>query len=78
MGQERCESRQVHLRCIVLAPVYRMGDGFRVGALHARRLALTHPATGRECAWTAPPPSDLRALLAALTADGGGARRKET
>jgi len=47
-------------------------------ALHARRLALTHPATGRECAWIAPPPSDLRALLAALAADDGGARGKET
>ena len=46
-------------------------------ALHARRLTLHHPDTGRECEWSAPPPSDLTALLAALAADAarhGGAR----
>ena len=55
-------------------------------ALHARRLALRHPLTGRACEWTSPPPADLDALLAALAADvalaanaagaagGGGAR----
>ena len=47
-------------------------------ALHARRLALAHPATGRECEWTAPPPDDLEALLAALAAEGDGARVEET
>ena len=40
-------------------------------ALHARRLILRHPATGHECEWTAPPPDDLKALLAALAADAG-------
>ena len=38
-------------------------------ALHARTLALRHPATGRGHEWTAPPPDDLEALLAALAAD---------
>lgn len=38
-------------------------------ALHARRLTLRHPLTGEECAWTAPPPPDLAALLAVLEAD---------
>ena len=50
-------------------------------ALHARRLALAHPATGQECEWSAPPPADLKALLAALAAEGkrsGGARVEET
>ena len=47
-------------------------------ALHARRLALAHPATGQGCEWTAPPPDDLRALLAALAAESGGARVEET
>ena len=42
-------------------------------ALHARRLALRHPATGRECEWTAPPPDDLKTLLAALAADAANA-----
>ena len=50
-------------------------------ALHARKLALHHPVTGRECEWTAPPPGDLEALLAALAADaaaGGKARVEGT
>jgi 23S rRNA pseudouridine1911/1915/1917 synthase len=32
-------------------------------ALHARRLALIHPATGEECAWTASLPEDFMSLL---------------
>lgn len=43
--------------------------GFRRQALHARRLALTHPASGAEMAWTAPLPEDMEGLLAALRAD---------
>jgi 23S rRNA pseudouridine1911/1915/1917 synthase len=43
--------------------------GFRRQALHARRLALTHPATGAAMAWSAPLPQDMEALLAALRAD---------
>ena len=43
--------------------------GFRRQALHARGLALRHPVSGCECAWTAPPPADLAGLLSALAAD---------
>jgi 23S rRNA pseudouridine1911/1915/1917 synthase len=43
--------------------------GFRRQALHARRLALDHPASGKAMAWTAPLPPDMDALLAALRAD---------
>jgi 23S rRNA pseudouridine1911/1915/1917 synthase len=38
-------------------------------ALHAARLALTHPCSGRELEWQAPLPPDMRRLLAALEAD---------
>src|SRR5215469_2589502 len=35
-------------------------------ALHAGRLQLAHPLTGRELEWEAPPPADMQKLLAAL------------
>lgn len=35
-------------------------------ALHAARLGFTHPVTGREMAFEAPPPEDFRAALEAL------------
>ncbi len=35
-------------------------------ALHAARLALTHPATGAACEWRSPLPSDLHALVQRL------------
>jgi 23S rRNA pseudouridine1911/1915/1917 synthase len=38
-------------------------------ALHAARLKLAHPVTGREMEWEAPLPADMAALLAALEAD---------
>jgi 23S rRNA pseudouridine1911/1915/1917 synthase len=38
-------------------------------ALHAARLALRHPVSGREMHWEAPLPADMRRLLAALEAD---------
>jgi len=38
-------------------------------ALHAARLALVHPLTGRAVQWEAPLPADMRQLLAALQAD---------
>lgn len=43
--------------------------GFRRQALHAERLALAHPVTGRKMEWQAPAPADLRGLLAALAED---------
>lgn len=42
---------------------------FRRQALHAERLALTHPITGRQMEWLAPPPADFRELLEALDQD---------
>ena len=38
-------------------------------ALHAARLALAHPASGRELQFEAPLPDDMQRLLAALEAD---------
>jgi 23S rRNA pseudouridine1911/1915/1917 synthase len=35
-------------------------------ALHAARLGLVHPASGRDCEWRSPVPEDLRALLERL------------
>lgn len=42
---------------------------FRRQALHATRLVLVHPRTGRSAAFEAPLPADMRALIAALRAD---------
>jgi 23S rRNA pseudouridine1911/1915/1917 synthase len=42
---------------------------FKRQALHAQRLALTHPFTQQELAWEAPIPADLASLLAALGAE---------
>jgi 23S rRNA pseudouridine1911/1915/1917 synthase len=41
-------------------------DAFRRQALHAWRLALRHPADGREMHWEAPLPDDFAALLESL------------
>ena len=43
--------------------------GFKRQALHARRLGLTHPATGQPMHWDAPIPPDMTELLEALRAD---------
>jgi 23S rRNA pseudouridine1911/1915/1917 synthase len=50
-------------------------DSFKRQALHATRLALSHPLTGRALEWEAPVPPDMAALLLALEADAkaGGA-----
>ena len=45
--------------------------GFRRQALHARRLTLTHPGSGRRLSWSAPTPPDLAALLDVLRRDAG-------
>ena len=41
-------------------------DAFPRQALHAWRLALNHPASGKELSWEAPLPDDLRTLLEQL------------
>jgi 23S rRNA pseudouridine1911/1915/1917 synthase len=38
-------------------------------ALHAARLALTHPGSGERLAWEAELPTDMRELLTALAED---------
>jgi 23S rRNA pseudouridine1911/1915/1917 synthase len=42
---------------------------FERQALHAHRLGLVHPASGRTVSWEAPPPADLQALIDALDFD---------
>lgn len=44
-------------------------QNFRRQALHAERLALTHPATGERLEWRAEAPADLLELLAVLAED---------
>jgi 23S rRNA pseudouridine1911/1915/1917 synthase len=44
-------------------------DAFKRQALHATRLALEHPLTGKPLEWEAAPPPDMAGLLAALEAD---------
>jgi 23S rRNA pseudouridine1911/1915/1917 synthase len=48
--------------------------GFTRQALHARRLGLTHPTTGRPVSFEAPLPEDLARLVARLRAAGRAAR----
>jgi 23S rRNA pseudouridine1911/1915/1917 synthase len=43
--------------------------GFKRQALHAARLKLAHPLTGRDVEWAAPLPTDMTRLIAALEAD---------
>ncbi len=43
--------------------------GFKRQALHASRLRLRHPVTGREVEWEVPLPSDMARLVEALEAD---------
>ena len=44
-------------------------EGFRRQALHAARLKLAHPVTGKEMEWEAPLPADMAHLVAVLEAD---------
>lgn len=41
-------------------------------ALHAFRLGLVHPVTGKDMSWEAPPPEDLQALIDVLDFEGTG------
>ena len=45
---------------------------FHRQALHAKRLGLVHPATGRDMQWEAPMPDDMAELLEALREDTYG------
>jgi 23S rRNA pseudouridine1911/1915/1917 synthase len=44
-------------------------ESFQRQALHAARLSLAHPLTGKEMEWQAPLPADLAHLLKVLEAD---------
>jgi 23S rRNA pseudouridine1911/1915/1917 synthase len=50
-------------------PLIAALDAFKRQALHATRLALDHPLTGKPLEWEVPPPEDMTSLLAALEAD---------
>ncbi len=80
----RTHQIRVHLQSLgnplVGDPVYgkkRSADAllasFPRQALHAARLEFEHPVRNETVAWQAPPPADMRALLAALEAQPGGA-----
>ena len=69
----RTHQIRVHLASIghpiVGDPVYggnRKTPAFTRQALHAEKLALTHPATGRRRAWSARVPADMRKLILSL------------
>jgi 23S rRNA pseudouridine1911/1915/1917 synthase len=50
------------------APLPNAARAFRRQALHAARLALTHPVTGERLSWESALPDDMARLLADLTA----------
>jgi 23S rRNA pseudouridine1911/1915/1917 synthase len=47
-------------------------EGFGRQALHAARLKLAHPTTGKEMEWEAPLPTDMARLVKVLEADEKG------
>ena len=47
-------------------------QGFKRQALHAARLGLVHPVSGKSVEWEAPMPEDMRALLKVLEKDAKG------
>jgi 23S rRNA pseudouridine1911/1915/1917 synthase len=55
------------------APLAALMQDFKRQALHAQRLTLVHPVSGKELTFEAPLPADLRALLSALRADARAA-----
>jgi 23S rRNA pseudouridine1911/1915/1917 synthase len=52
--------------------------GFKRQALHAARLKLEHPVTGREVEWEAPLPADMAHLIEIMEGDlkAGNAERR--
>ena len=73
----RTHQIRVHLSALghplVGDPVYgkRSGIAFPRQALHAERLQLLHPGTGKTMEWRADPPADLQQLLSDLRRRGG-------
>jgi 23S rRNA pseudouridine1911/1915/1917 synthase len=67
----RTHQIRVHMQSIgftlVGDPLYgktHLASAFERQALHAWKLGLVHPVSGEECEWNAPPPEDLRQLIA--------------
>jgi 23S rRNA pseudouridine1911/1915/1917 synthase len=54
-------------------PLIEALDSFKRQALHATRLALEHPLTGKALEWEVPPPPDMQQLLKTLAADQAAA-----
>lgn len=50
---------------------------FKRQALHAHRLGLVHPSTGKDMHWKVPLPEDMKLLIAALEADIGDVMEEE-
>ncbi|RJG06279.1 RluA family pseudouridine synthase [Noviherbaspirillum cavernae] len=72
----RTHQIRVHMQSmgfpLVGDPLYgkpHLASTFGRQALHAYRLGLIHPASGDECAWSAPLPDDLSALLVSAGID---------
>jgi 23S rRNA pseudouridine1911/1915/1917 synthase len=70
----RTHQIRVHMRHLghpLLGDALYGGPTSAIGrqALHAWRLGLVHPTSGRACHWTSLPPADLLALAAALGLD---------
>lgn len=53
-------------------------EDFNRQALHARKLSLIHPESGKTMTWKAPIPEDMTTLLYALRADAGMAAEEES
>jgi 23S rRNA pseudouridine1911/1915/1917 synthase len=51
-------------------------EGFKRQALHAARLKLEHPVSGKEMEWEASLPDDMEALLKILDADAKAEERR--
>jgi 23S rRNA pseudouridine1911/1915/1917 synthase len=58
------------------AELIRALDEFPRQALHAEHLSLVHPITGRDVAWEAPLPDDMRELIGALERDSAVSRNE--
>jgi 23S rRNA pseudouridine1911/1915/1917 synthase len=50
-------------------PLAKLLRAFRRQALHAVKLTLVHPATGKTMSWAASVPEDMGKLMEALTDD---------